>query len=72
MSTRSMRSTARLMHALAVCVLCGGLAGCEDPRDVTMHAPGEYSGKTDPLLALEATPEYEKQLEKRFDYQRDR
>jgi hypothetical protein len=38
-----------------------------EPADLGYHQPGKYVGKTDPLIARTATPEYAEQLRQRFD-----
>ena len=43
------------MLAAAVVVAAGGLAGCWDSTEVTVHNPGEYKGEKDPLLAQSAS-----------------
>jgi hypothetical protein len=61
----------KLMRLVAVAValtLPLGLAGCGDPRDVTLAKPGEYRGKTDPLLAMDQS----QVLRDRFRHQMDR
>ena len=40
--------------------------GCGDSATVELHEPGEYSGKTDPLLKVTATPAHEQQLRDRL------
>ncbi|MGB7930835.1 MAG: hypothetical protein WCH04_01210 [Gammaproteobacteria bacterium] len=42
------------------------LTGCYEKPQVTFFEPGEYKGRTDPLLALEATPEQQQKLEQRL------
>ena len=40
--------------------------GCYEKPQVTFFEPGKYQGRTDPLLALEATPEQQQKLEQRL------
>jgi hypothetical protein len=42
------------------------LTGCYEKPRVTFFEPGKYQGRTDPLLALEATPEQQQKLEQRL------
>lgn len=38
---------------MAVLMLFAGIAGCSpEPRSVTLHEPGIYKGKRDPVLEL--------------------
>ena len=41
-------------------------AGCYEKPQATFFEPGEYKGRTDPLLALEATPEQQQKLVERL------
>lgn len=41
-------------------------AGCNEQFFTKFHSPGEYKGKTDPLLAVAGTPEHEARLQQRF------
>ena len=41
-------------------------AGCYEKPEVTFFEPGEYKGRTDPLLALEATPAQQQKLAQRL------
>ena len=48
------------------------LGGCLESPEVTVHEPGKYKGKDDPLLAQQVASR-EQQLQKRFqDVQVDR
>jgi len=40
--------------------------GCYEKPQVVFFEPGEYKGRTDPLLALEATPEQQQKLVQRL------
>jgi hypothetical protein len=40
--------------------------GCYEKPQATFFEPGEYKGRTDPLLALEATPEQQQKLVERL------
>ncbi len=42
------------------------LAGCYEKPNVTFFKPGVYQGRTDPLLALEASAEQQQKLEQRL------
>jgi hypothetical protein len=42
------------------------LTGCYEKPQVVFFEPGEYKGRTDPLLALEATPEQQQKLVQRL------
>jgi hypothetical protein len=60
---RMNRQALRYLVLLAI-----GLAsmGCYEKPQVIFFEPGEYKGRTDPLLALEATPEQQQRLEQRL------
>jgi len=40
--------------------------GCYEKPQVIFFEPGEYKGRTDPLLALEAAPEQQQKLVQRL------
>jgi hypothetical protein len=42
------------------------LAACYEKPHVTFFKPGVYQGRTDPLLALEASAEQQQKLEQRL------
>ena len=42
------------------------VTSCGDSAIVELHEPGEYTGKTDPLLKVTATPAHEQQLRDRI------
>jgi hypothetical protein len=42
------------------------LSGCYQDVSVTLHTPGEYKGRTDPLLAKLKTPGWQNKLSERF------
>ena len=42
------------------------LSGCTNSTTVELHEPGEYKGKTDPLLQVSGRPEHEAQLRDRL------
>jgi hypothetical protein len=49
------------------------LAACYEKPQTVFFEPGEYKGRTDPLLKLEASPEQQQRLEERLNLgQRDR
>ena len=55
------------MRRLLVVLLCvGGLAGCSESPDFTVHEPGQYKGSMDPLLQQQAASRNEV-LAKRFN-----
>ncbi|MDT8408477.1 MAG: hypothetical protein RQ741_02640 [Wenzhouxiangellaceae bacterium] len=60
------------MTFACVAALCLGLGGCYESTDVTLYEPGEYKGKSDPLLTKLKSSELQTSLERRFDGQRDR
>ena len=41
------------------------MTGCSDPV-VELHEPGEYTGKTDPLLQIADSPQHQQRLRERF------
>ena len=49
-------------------LLASGLiaTGCYEKPQAIFFEPGEYKGRTDPLLALEATPEQQQKLLQRL------
>jgi hypothetical protein len=53
---------------LYLVLLATGLfsTGCYEKPQVVFFEPGEYKGRTDPLLALEATPEQQQRLVQRL------
>jgi hypothetical protein len=60
---RANRSLA-LVAALGVVLFCS--TGCTEKTTVTLHEPGVYKGKTDPLLAKQKDPEHIETLQQRF------
>jgi hypothetical protein len=50
----------------ALVLLAGLLTGCYESSDVTVYEPGEYKGKSDPLLNQDSTQRAET-LAKRFE-----
>jgi hypothetical protein len=54
--------------ALTIAVLAGAVivSGCYESADVTVHEPGQFKGKKDPLLDAKSTAEREEVLQKRF------
>jgi hypothetical protein len=52
---------------LALLVTGSLVTGCYEKPQVTFFEPGEYQGRTDPLLALEASPEQQEKLLKRLE-----
>jgi hypothetical protein len=43
------------------------LSACYERPEAVFFEPGVYKGRTDPLLALEATPEQQQRLLKRLE-----
>lgn len=44
----------RIAYLLTACFLLAALTACStEPRGTTIHEPGEYKGKKDPLLKLQ-------------------
>ena len=62
----------RLGSAALLASVALGLGGCSDLEDVTLHEPGVYKGKTDPLVQRLEQPEQQQELEERFRSQMDR
>ena len=54
------------LRAAMLACLSGLLAACGGSQSVSSYEPGVYKGTTDPLLELQATPEYQERLRKRF------
>ena len=55
----------RRILAGAVVAASLSMTGCWESADVTMHEPGKYKGKSDPLLAQQGASRSEA-LKKRF------
>ena len=58
--------TRRCVIAVVLLLGAGAIAGCYETPDVTIHEPGQYKGKRDPLLNQQASSRDEA-LHKRFD-----
>jgi hypothetical protein len=43
------------------------ISGCSDSAKVALHEPGQYKGKTDPLLAASMTSEHRERLRDRLE-----
>jgi hypothetical protein len=58
----------RYRHLMLTLLLTGtaALSGCYQSTDVSLHEPGEYKGKKDPLLAYEGSAEQQQKLLERF------
>jgi len=59
------------MHNRSIVALIGvllsiGLVSCYQSPNATLHEPGAYKGKTDPLLAKERTPNQQEALRQRL------
>ena len=55
----------KLALPLAGAALLWLLAGCTESTTVELHEPGEYLGKTDPLLQVAGTREQAEKLRER-------
>jgi hypothetical protein len=56
----------RRIVALVCVVISMGLVSCYQSPNATLHEPGAYKGKTDPLLAKERTPNQQEALRQRL------
>jgi hypothetical protein len=56
----------RRILALICVVISMGLASCYQSPNATLHEPGAYKGKTDPLLEKERTPKQQETLRTRL------
>ena len=57
------RRLSTMILLLLVTVVSCLLAGCSDePRELTIHEPGEYKGTIDPLIAKGQHPELNHRL----------
>ncbi|MEZ5726971.1 MAG: hypothetical protein R3E48_02570 [Burkholderiaceae bacterium] len=55
------------MFAALAAALGSVISGCTDyPSSAQLHAPGQYSGKTDPLVKKAADAAHAEALAKRF------
>ena len=52
--------------ALICVVISMGLVSCYQSPNATLHEPGVYKGKTDPLLEKERTPNQQEALRQRL------
>ena len=66
------QATRTVVGVAATLALALMLGGCGDGEKVVLHKPGVYKGKTDPLLALQDTPEQKAKLQERLQKQMDR
>ena len=66
---QALRTVVGVVATLALTLMLGG---CGDGEKVVLHKPGVYKGKTDPLVALQETPEQQAKLQERLSHQRDR
>lgn len=55
----------RLTRALAIAAATLVLSGCWESSDVTVHEPGKYKGRADPLMAQQGASRSDA-LNKRF------
>jgi len=56
----------KLTTRLVLCGMALVLGGCYEDMGVTLHEPGEYKGKKDPLVATVKQQEMQETLEQRF------
>ncbi|MGW8247380.1 MAG: hypothetical protein ACWGOV_04645 [Acidiferrobacterales bacterium] len=56
----------RRILMLACVAISMGLASCYQSPNATIHEPGAYKGKTDPLLEKESTPKQQEALRNRL------
>ena len=56
----------RRIVALICVVISMGLVSCYQSPNATLHEPGVYKGKTDPLLEKERTPNQQEALRQRL------
>lgn len=56
----------RRILMLTCVVISMGLASCYQSPNATLHDPGVYKGKTDPLLEKESTPKQQEALRDRL------
>ena len=66
------QATRTVVGVTATLALTLMLGGCGDAEKVVLHKPGVYKGKTDPLVALQESPEQKAKLQDRFKKQMDR
>ncbi len=57
----------RMSMVLLLSALALGVGGCYQSPDVSLHEPGVYKGRKDPLLALEGSSEQQQRLLDRFN-----
>lgn len=58
-----------LLKSLSITFLCSCLlflGGCYQDVSFSLHKPGEYKGRTDPLLAKLKNPDSQSKLQQRF------
>lgn len=60
-----MRRKSLLRCALLVASVAG-LTACYESPDVTLYEPGEYKGKTDPLVAASGSTKLDEELRERL------
>ena len=59
--------------ALVLSAIGFGLSGCYEEPQTAFYEPGDYQGRTDPLLEKQASSEQQQRLEERLNLgQRDR
>ncbi len=66
------QATRTVVGVAATLALTLMLGGCGDGEKVVLHKPGVYKGKTDPLVALQESPEQKAKLQDRLAHQMDR
>ena len=56
----------KLRTILVLAGMAVALGGCYEDMGVTVHEPGEYKGKKDPLVATLKQQQMQESLEQRF------
>ncbi len=64
---RPVRQRDRITPLIGVLALVSCLAGCQESATVTLHEPGQYQGKTDPLLATASAAGHHERLNERLE-----
>ena len=57
----------RVTTLAATLLVLASLTGCYESTSVTLHEPGVYMGREDPLLAADDSKAFEDALRKRFE-----
>jgi len=56
-----------MKQLIGVMAVVSCLAGCSESATVTLHEPGQYKGKTDPLLAAASAAGHHERLNERLE-----